>query len=235
MACSARWIVWGLLALLVATGASLREAAAAPSPADAAAVKSEIHRVYDWAGYQRDMPGDDEPEPPKPKEFRLFSFDAGPLPSVILAGLVLILLVMVVAWVHSGGWDRLLHPAVGAPEQEVPATVRQDRLRERLQDADRSAAAGDWTQAIHILLLTSIDLLRRRVGQAIPAAMTARELMGRAQVPDPARADFAALVLASELCHFGGREASRTLYDRCRVHYERLWGMPAETPAGMGA
>jgi hypothetical protein len=113
--------------------------------------------------------------------------------------------------------------------------TRRGQLQERLGDADRFAATGDWAAAIHILLLTSIDLLRRRVGQAIPAAMTARELVGRARVPDPARADFAMLVAASELCHFGGRSANRTLYDSCRVHYERLWSLPAATTAEAGA
>lgn len=229
MACSARWIVRGLLALLAAIGVSWQSAVATPSPADTAAVQAEIHRVYDWAGYQRQMPDGDEPE--KPKQFKLFSLDAGPLPSVILIGLALILLAMIVARLRSGGWDRLLRPAASAAQEELPATVRQDQLRERLHDADRFAAAGDWAAAIHILLLISIDLLRLRIGQAIPAAMTARELVGRAQVPDTSRVDFAGLVSASELCHFGGRPADRSLYDRCRVHYERLWGMPAEVAA----
>ncbi len=228
MACSARWIVWGLVALLAATGVSLRGAAAAPSPSDAAAVKAEIHRVYDWAGYQRDMPEGDDADEPKPSRSWSFHMDAGPLPSVILIGLVLILVVMVAIWLRSGGWDRLFEASASGPDEEVPATVRQDRLRERLGDADRFATAGDWAVAIHILLLTSIDLLRRRLGQAIPAAMTARELVGRAQVPDQGRDDFAALVSASELCHFGGRPADRSLYDRCRIHYERLWGMSPE-------
>jgi hypothetical protein len=231
MACRARWILLGLAALLAATGLLLQSAVAAPpsppSPSDAAAVQTEIHRVYDWAGYQREMPDHDEEEP-KPQRGRNFSFDLGPLPTVIAIGLILILLVMVVAWLRSGGWQRLLEPGTSAPEEEVPAATRREHLRERLTDADRLAAAGDWAAAIHILLLTSIDLLRRRVGQAIPAAMTARELVGRAQVPDPSREDFAALVSASELCHFGGRSADRSLYDRCRVHYERLWGMPVE-------
>ena len=104
-------------------------------------------------------------------------------------------------------------------------------MKERLVDADRFASAGDWAAAIHVLLLTSIDLLRRRLGQAIPAAMTSRELVGRAQVASEARSDFAALVSASELCHFGGRSADRALYERCRDHYERLWGMHQETAA----
>ena len=109
--------------------------------------------------------------------------------------------------------------------------MQRDHLKARLDDADRSAVSGDWSAAIHVLLLTSIDLLRRRVGQEVPVAMTARELVGRARVPEQARDDFAALVAAVELCHFGGRAADRPLYERCRAHYERLWGMPPEATA----
>ena len=235
MGCGARWIVfrsifWGLVALLAATGAAPHRAAAAPSPSDPAAVHNEVHRVYDWAGYQRDMPDGDEEEP-KSQPRRLYTLNLGPLPTVILAGLALIALLMVVSWLRSGGWDRLFEATARGPDEEVPAAVRQDRLKERLLDADRFASAGDWAAAIHVLLLTSIDLLRRRLGQAIPAAMTSRELVARATVAAAARSDFAALVSASELCHFGGRPADRALYERCRGHYERLWGMPPEAPA----
>lgn len=237
MGCGTRWIVfrwsfWGLVALCAAAAVAPRQAAAAPSPSDAAAVRAETHRVYDWAGYQRDMPdGDEDEAKPPPAPRRLYTLNLGPLPTLILAGLLVIALFMLASWLRSGGWDRLFEATASQGDGEVPATVRQDQLKERLGDADRFASAGDWTAAIHVLLLTSIELLRRKVGQAIPAAMTARELVGRAQVAAEARDDFAALVLASELCHFGGRAANRALYDRCRGHYERLWGMPPEAPA----
>jgi hypothetical protein len=236
MGCGARWIVfrsifWGLAALLAVTAGSWRQAAAAPQASDAAAVHAEIHRVYDWAGYQREMPAGDDEDEPKPQPRRLYTLNLGPLPTVILVGLVLIALFMVASWLRSGGWDRLFEATASGADEEVPAKSQRDQLKDRLSDADRFASAGDWAAAIHVLLLTSIDLLRRKVGQAIPAAMTARELVGRAQVATEARADLAALVSASELCHFGGRPADRALYDRCRTHYERLWGMPPEALA----
>jgi hypothetical protein len=236
MGCGARSIVfrsifWGLVALLAAAGAAPHRAAAAPSPSDPAAIHAEIHHVYDWAGYQRDMPDGDEEEEPKPRPRRPYALNLGPLPAVILAGLALIALLMVASWLRSGGWHRLFETTARGHDEEVPAAVRQDRLKERLVDADRFASAGDWAAAIHVLLLTSIDLLRRRLGQAIPAAMTSRELLARAEVAAAARGDFAALVSAGELCHFGGRPADRAFYERCRAHYERLWGMHPERPA----
>ena len=224
----ARWIIVGVVALFATATLPWHTAVAAPSPTDAAAVRAEIGRIYDWAGYQRDLPEELSEKARPPPDLTL---DLGSLADVVLIGLVLIAILAAASWLHSNGWSGLLGRRPAISVDEVPAIVGRDRLMARLNDADRHAVSGEWGRAIHILLLTSIDLLRRRVGQDVPPAMTARELVGRAQVPDQARADFAALVAAAELCHFGGRPADGPLYDRCRVHYERLWGMPPEPVA----
>jgi Domain of unknown function (DUF4129) len=231
---TARRIVLGFTALLATMAMSWQPAAAAPPPTDAAAVRAEVARVYDWAGYQHDLPqaaSDETPPKLPPPDYLRLLFELGPLAKAILVGLIVVLVVMLAMALYSGDWRWLSAPAPARPDEKLPAASRREQLKTRLQDADRSAVAGDWASAIHILLLTSIDLLRRRVGQDVPEAMTARELVGHAQLADQARGDFAALVGAAELCHFGGRSADRSLYDRCRAHYERLWGMPPEEPA----
>jgi len=235
MANTARRIIFGFAALLATMAVSSHPAVAAPSPTDAAAVRAEVARVFDWAGYQRDLP-QDKPDDTQQKRTPPLAdvqipVELGPLANAILIGLVAVLVVMLAMGLYSGDWQFLSAPAPAKPDEEVPATSRREQLKARLSDADRSAGTGDWASAIHILLLTSLDLLRRRVGQEVPEAMTARELVGHAQLADQARGDFAALVGAAELCHFGGRSADRSLYDRCRAHYERLWGMPPKEPA----
>lgn len=217
-----RWIV---LAVAVALAG-----VAGAAPAGEQKVRDAVSSVYDWAGYQRELPGEQEPPKPKPPP-RLWQINLGPFVNYLLIGLVVVVLVVVVLRLMSGEWTfsrRAVEPP--APEQ-TPGTARREQLRERLQSADREAVAGDWASAIHILLLTSIELLRRRVGQDVPDAMTSRELVGEARLPAGSREDFAVLVAAAELCHFGGRAADRSLYDRCRSHYERLWGMAPEAVA----
>lgn len=233
MRSAARWTVFGLVAVL-ATLAVPGAIVAAPSPTDTAAVREHVGKVYDWGGYQRDLPDAPAPRAP-PRERRTsssepLSLDLGSLASALLIGLVAVALVGVAMWLRAGGFSRS-SAGSGARAEEVVAGVQQDHLKARLDDAERSAVLGDWSGAIHVLLLTSIDLLRRRVGQEVPVAMTARELVGRARVPEQTRDDFAALVAAVEICHFGGRPADRSLYERCRIHYERLWGMPPEATA----
>ena len=225
-------LVLGVVALATLAAAS-PPVQAAPSLTDPAAVRAEVERVYDWAGYQRELPGDDRSitEPHRPPVNPRLNIDLGLLPVTILIGLAIVAVALVLMALRSGSWSW------GAPLEQppapegVPAETRQETLKARLDDADHSALAGDWAAAIHVLLLTSIELLRRRIGQVVPVAMTARELVGRARLEEQARTDFAALVSAAELCHFGGRPADRSLYDRCRVHYERLWGMPPEAAA----
>ncbi|HEY2873173.1 MAG TPA: DUF4129 domain-containing protein [Reyranella sp.] len=217
-----RWIV---LAVAVALGV-----AASAAPAGDQKVRDAVSSVYDWAGYQRELPGEQEPPKPQPPP-RPWQIDLGPFVNYLLIGLVVVVLVIVVLRLMSGEWTLRHRVEPPAPEQLAPGTARREQLRERLLSADREAVAGDWASAIHILLLTSIDLLRRRVGQDVPDAMTSRELVGEARLPVESREDFAALVAAAELCHFGGRAADQSLYERCRVHYERLWGMAPEAAA----
>ena len=222
-------IVLGLLAGLAALALSFQAAAAAPQPTDAAAVRAETLKVYDWAGYQRDLP--DGPAPRRPPADKPHSVDLGTFANTMMIGLVVAGLAIAAMTLYAGGFAPLFGPAVAKPADSAPEAARRSQLETRLHDADRSAEAGDLASAIHTLLLTSIDLLHRRVGQEVPVAMTGRELIGHARVTDRARDDFAALVAAAELCHFGGRSADRALYERCRVHYERLWGIAPEAAA----
>jgi hypothetical protein len=115
----------------------------------------------------------------------------------------------------------------------VSGEARNQRVEviARLDDADQAAADGDWAKAIHILLLTSIERLRKQTGQGVPVALTARELIHHMRLSEQARGDLTALVGAAELCHFGGRSADRELYERVRTHYERLWQIAPQEAA----
>jgi len=227
------------VALIAATILPWQASVAAPPAGSASPATSppvaEIHaavaKVYGWgAGYQRELP--DKKAEPEPEQGRTHTFrisgDFGSLADLVLIGLIIVLVVALAIGLSTGDWKWLKAPRPARPQEETRAVASRERARESLHEADRSAVAGDWGNAIHILLLTSIDLLRRRVGQDVPVALTARELVGVANVGDLRRGDFAALVQAAELCHFGGRSADRALYDRCREHYERLWGTPPE-------
>jgi uncharacterized protein DUF4129 len=216
-------------ASLAAPPAGSGNSAASPPTAD---VHAAVAKVYGWgSGYQRALPDakvEPKPADEPPRRTLRISGDFGSLADLVLIGLIVVLVVALAMGLASGDWKWLFAPRPAKSQAETPAVATRERARESLHEADRSAVSGDWGSAIHILLLTSIDLLRRRVGQDVPAALTSRELVGVAQVDEQRRGDFAALVQVAELCHFGGRPADRALYDRCRAHYERLWGASPE-------
>ena len=206
---------------------------AAPAPSGDT-VQRAVERVYGASSYQREMPdvqmAPPPPRRPPPGEVTVPVGDG--IVTYLLGGVLLIVLVMVAMRLLSGGW-RWSRADESADTVATPGEARSHRVEAiaRLDDADQAAADGDWAHAIHILLLTSIDRLRRQTGQGVPVALTARELIHHMKLTDQGRGDLAALVGAAELCHFGGRPADRALYDRVRAHYERLWQIAPQEAA----
>ncbi|MGE0422815.1 MAG: hypothetical protein AB7O88_11150 [Reyranellaceae bacterium] len=197
------------------------------------AVQRAVERVYGASTYQREMPDVQMAPPPRrppPGEVTVPLGDG--IVTYLLGGVLVIVLVMIAMRLLGGGW-RWSRADDSADAVPTPGAARSQRVEAiaRLDDADQAAADGDWAQAIHILLLTSIDRLRRQTGQGVPVALTARELIHHLKLADQARGDLAALVGAAELCHFGGRPADRALYDSVRTHYERLWRIAPQEAA----
>ena len=105
---------------------------------------------------------------------------------------------------------------------ELPAAWRPEPAAARalLDEADALAAAGQYAEAIHLLLFRSIeDLSQRRAGSA-PPAFTSREIVETVEMPGPARGAFARIAAAVELSFFGGRPAGADDFQTCRRDYE---------------
>lgn len=108
-------------------------------------------------------------------------------------------------------------PTAEARPAEEPAAIPERTI---LTDADRLAAAGRYAEAVHALLLRTIEALARRV--PVPRALTSREILDRAALPEDARAAFAELVAAVELTRFGGHRAAADDYTRCVDCFDRI-------------
>ncbi|MCY4060331.1 MAG: hypothetical protein OXG44_20310 [Gammaproteobacteria bacterium] len=103
-----------------------------------------------------------------------------------------------------------LDPLPADSEPAIPA--------DWLRMADDLARQGRFGEAIHLLLLGVLGALR--VADPSSQATTAREIAQRNAGLHRER--LTALVLASELVHFGGRSASREQFDRCRRDAEEI-------------
>jgi hypothetical protein len=110
--------------------------------------------------------------------------------------------------------------AGAAPMVRGSPVAADSRLLDALDRADRLAAEGQFAEALHLLLLHSIDYLKRHLGGVYGPSSTAREILQRAKLPDPGRNSLAAIVDAAELSYFGGRPVDGGIYADCRRHYQ---------------
>ena len=161
-----------------------------------------------------------------------FSLPApGTLGHAVLIALVLAViaaLVVVVARSISG----LPPPSIAAPADDAgPGAAKDDGRRGPSRPppglAERLAAEGRFTEAVHVLLLESIVALGRVAPQP-PESRTSRELLAHFGLRGPLREDFAGVVLAVERSLFGGQSLGREDYESCAQRVERLRRWRAE-------
>jgi len=98
------------------------------------------------------------------------------------------------------------------PEAEVAQTL--------LADADALAAEGRFAEAVHVLLLRSIEDMRRRRPRAVRPSFTSRDI-GRLDIlPEQARRAFGAMADLVETSLFGGRPVDAAGFGASRKAYE---------------
>jgi hypothetical protein len=98
--------------------------------------------------------------------------------------------------------------------------------RSLLDEADALAARGAFGEAIHLILMHSLGQLESVSARAVGRSLTAREILRSSPITTRAREFLGAIVGASELTHFGGRDAGEADYRSCR---EAFQGFAAET------
>ena len=122
----------------------------------------------------------------------------------VLLGVVLVLTLVWIAQVAAE--RRRLAAAVAEPARAAPRT--REHARHRSPDDAQLAANGDFTSAIHAVLLR---LLASYADQLHPA-WTSREAARRID-----REEFNRLVELVERTLFGGRQATREHYEAARA------------------
>ncbi|MEQ9606734.1 MAG: hypothetical protein RLN99_03615 [Kiloniellaceae bacterium] len=112
----------------------------------------------------------------------------------------------------------------GPARIETPTIERRTVDRRSLAEADRLAAEGRFTEAIHLLLLVAMDRLHRELGPRVAPAMTGREVLRLPALPEATVAPLTRMVQVSEINHFGGRAAAAPDYQSCRDEFLRFNG-----------
>ena len=97
-----------------------------------------------------------------------------------------------------------------------------------VSESERLAAAGEYAEAVHLLLLGALERLREALDVELGASLTSRELVEGLRLGDDRRTALGVLVSTVELSRFGGRHLDGSVYARCQQCYAAL----TETPRG---
>lgn len=89
-----------------------------------------------------------------------------------------------------------------------------------LSDADALAAQGRFAEAVHLILLRSIDEVKARRPDAVRPALTSRDIRDLSALPEAARPAFTRMAQAVEASLFGGRPVDGDIFAACRRDYE---------------
>lgn len=159
-------------------------------------------RVLAGGGYQTELPR----HPRAPVDVHL---PLGPLElllRILVWGALGVLAFLAIAWLvrrlAPGARDVELAEPAGAAPVEIP-----------IASAEALAAQGRFAEAIHALLLETLQALSRAARLA--PSLTSREIVARVPLPAPARDALSGLVLAVEVSRFGGADAAEPDYRAC--------------------
>jgi hypothetical protein len=174
------------------------------SAASADAIRDRARDVLDGAGYQTELPG--------PARLPSLNLPLGPLEvlvRVLLFTVLVVMVVLAVAWLFR----RLRGLAPDAEAPAAPGEGGQDLGRRPLGAAEALAAQGRFGEAVHVLLLETLEALSRRARLA--PSLTSREIVARVPLPDRARDALSGLVSAVEVSWFGGEQPGEREYHLC--------------------
>ena len=119
--------------------------------------------------------------------------------------------------------QRAKNPKVKSEAKVVQApayTPDASAARLLLSDVDALAAAGKYDEAVHTLLLRSIEDIKVNNPRAVARDLTGREISALPILSDTARTVFSGISQRVERSLFGGRKLSLEDFKICREAYE---------------
>jgi hypothetical protein len=143
----------------------------------------------------------------------------------LLAGIMWAVLIaiglLIVAWlgqhlalIRTGGGGE-----VPDADGDAPLPIDPEVVTAPLADAEVLAAQGRYAEAIHTLLLQTLERLIEKGNVSVPESLTSREILARVPLPTSAFAALGDLVGAVEVSHFGPEVPGQVDYERCRDHF----------------
>jgi hypothetical protein len=140
----------------------------------------------------------------------------------LIAAVAIALLAMIFQRLRHGEWRlpwRRGEESAILPAEEEEWRPEAAPVRSWLEEADALAGKGRFAEAIHHLLLRSVEDLARRRPHLVRPALTSRELAASDGIPSAARDLFASIARLVERSLFGGRAVGKAEWDSARGAY----------------
>lgn len=148
----------------------------------------------------------------------------GPILQWVFWGGVFLLAALIVALIVREAIRRMpesVDPAAdGADAPKPEFRPQHERARALLEEADRLAREGRYSEAARVLLHRSIEDLEAAFPSSIGIAMTSREIARIKPLSEQGRSVFSRIALAVETSLFGGAPLDAARYAECRAAYE---------------
>lgn len=201
-----------------------------PEPGDAALAAAH-RRIVEAGEIQLDLPGNDQPvEPPS---WLVDFIEWLGKQSDLLQLLFWVGVAVVVLIIAKLLWDYFSARAIRfrSDARELPAAgwwrPEAGAAKALLAEADALAAAGQYEEAAHLLLLKSVeDIDRQRPGAVLPS-LTARDIARLPALPADVGQAFGLIAGVVEVSLFGGAAVAREAWERARTAYAALAGTRA--------
>jgi hypothetical protein len=140
---------------------------------------------------------------------------------------------MIYERVRGGVWRMPVWRRARTAEADEAAAWMPDAAPARawLKEADALAGEGRFAEAVHHLLIRSVEDIGRKRPNLVRPALTARDIAGNASIPSGPRTLFADIAAVVERSLFGGRPVDAGDWGRCRQAYQdfaqtRVWVAP---------
>lgn len=144
-----------------------------------------------------------------------------PVMTLVMWTMVIVVGLLIAMWLASElsryGGDVELEPEAETHERMQAASAAI--IDRPLGDAEELARRGAFAEAIHTLLLRTLQELARSAAVRVGPATTSREVLARVPLLADARTALAGLITAVEITHFGAEPASVADYERCRDQF----------------
>ncbi len=148
--------------------------------------------------------------------------------TILYAAIAVFLVVLLYTLIMNARFSKETNVKPTAQE----AAAAANRMNEAGAEAQVHADGGAYAEAMHTLLLRSVEELRRRSRVPLGRSLTSREILSRLPLDTVVHDAFQALVDRVEVTYFGGRQPSREDYEQCRESFDLLTAALREGASG---